>query len=165
MKVVLFVVLFWVTSYQLWAIEPKNNFYLASNLSFTRFVVSQNFGMEFDKKAYKFGVYLGFNPERLIRFEHWSPQSKVHLSGYLLDNEKLSISVGGDIQAALRNYPDNKELNILSLFGGYHLSYGGRLQFLQTLSLGTSYFKAESTPSFWVHDIQFMIGIRYRLAL
>lgn len=147
------------------AIEPRNNFFLATNLSFTRFVVSQNFGMEFDKKGYKFGVYLGYNPERLMRFGHWSPQSKVHWSGYLLDNEKLSISIGGDIQAALRNYPDNKELNILSLFGGYHLSYGGRFQFLQTLSLGCSYFNAELIQNFLVHDIQFMIGIRYRLAL
>jgi hypothetical protein len=70
-----------------------------------------------------------------------------------------------DFLATNKIYPLNQNIHAFSLFCGYGLSYGKKIQFIQSLSLGSSclFETTQDVKPFFVHDFKVMFGIRYIL--
>jgi hypothetical protein len=141
----------------------KSKFALSSQLSATRFYVDHNLGLEVEGNRFRFGGFIGYSPLQLLRYGHFSSHFK--LSGHikLVGLNKISIYTSMDFLSAFNVVSSNPTLRVFSLFGGYGLTYGNRLQLVQTLSLGASQLRANELKPYWVHDFQITLGVRYFL--
>ena len=143
--------------------EP--DFHLSSELFGTRYMLGHHLGIQREQNKWRFGLSVGYNPDRLFRFQHFSGQLRLSANRTIQQNELVHVGCQVDFLASNKIYPLNQSIHVVSLFGGYGLSYGKKIQFIQSLSLGASYFfeTTQDIKPFFVHDFKVMFGIRYLL--
>jgi hypothetical protein len=141
----------------------NSQYAISSQLFATRFQVVNSIGFELEHKQWGIGVFMGYLPDRVVRFGHFSRNFKLSTHRTLVQQDKLTMTIAMDALSAFRVYPNNPDLSILSFFCGYGLVYGKRLQFTQNLAIGTSQFnpRALNLKPYWVHDFQLSFGLRY----
>jgi len=146
-----------------WGQDSK--YALATHFFATRFYLAHNIGLEYDYGLWRMGAYVGYNPERLMRYNHFAYNFKGSINRKLIQNEKLSIQVNTEVVTAFRLYPNNASQRISSVFCGYGLTYGTKFQFTQVLALGASHFNpnVHDLKPYWVHDFYVSVGVRYFL--
>jgi hypothetical protein len=136
---------------------------LSSQINITRYTIAHNFGVEIVHKKNNVGIYLGYNPKHLLRYELLSNHLKLSFSRELVRQEILCFSAGFDFFTFFRFYPQNRELKVASGFVGYSLQYGDHWQIFQSLQLGLSHFTTSNSKASTVQDFQIALGLKYRL--
>jgi hypothetical protein len=118
-----------------------------------------DYGLQYNK--YRAELALGYELGRAVQYRHFAPTFGFGLGIELMHQQKLFLDLKTDFLCQRNQYPSNSAIVSRSLYTGYELRIGEKIQFSQRLSLGLLHNEALSGYNKLIHDFLFSCGVHY----
>lgn len=127
----------------------------------TRQSVVNYLGYQFSRNLWHGELALGYDVSRVVQYSHFSPSLIVGAGYGIIVHEKTQLNLKTNFMYQWNHYPSNPDLVSRSMYVGYELKHGQKIQFSQRLMLGVLNNSALSGMSNLTHDFLFAVGIHY----
>jgi hypothetical protein len=118
-----------------------------------------DYGLQF--KKYRAELAFGYELGRAVQYQHFAPALGFGLGFELMSQEKLHLDLKSNFLCQRNQYPSNSSIVSRSVYMGYELRLGQKIQFSQRLSLGLLHNEALSGYNKLIHDFLFSCGVHY----
>lgn len=110
---------------------------------------------------YRVELGLGYELGRAVQYKHFAPAFLLGLAYQFVENDKIKMDFKTRFLRQYKQYPSNSSLVSNSLYVGYELRVGNKIQFSQALMLGFLNNEALSGYSKLTHDFLISVGVHY----
>lgn len=119
--------------------------------------------VDYGFKYQLFSVELAFGYElgRLLQYRHLAPSLGFGTGYSIVSQEKIHLDLKSNFLCQRNQYPSNSSLVSRSMYVGYELKIGKKIQFSQRLALGIMHNEALSGYNKLSHDFMISAGINY----
>lgn len=115
----------------------------------------------FSLNQYRAELGLGYELGRAVQYKHFAPAFLLGLAYQFVANDKIKMDFKTRFLRQYKQYPSNSSLVSNSLYLGYELRVGNKIQFSQALMLGFLNNEALSGYNKLTHDFQISVGVHY----
>jgi hypothetical protein len=110
---------------------------------------------------YRAELGLGYELGRALQYKHFAPAFLLGLAYQFVENDKIKMDFKTRFLRQYKQYPSNSSLVSNSLYVGYELRVGNKIQFSQALMLGFLNNEALSGYNKLTHDFLISVGVHY----
>lgn len=115
----------------------------------------------FSVNQYRAELGLGYELGRAVQYKHFAPAFLLGLAYQFVDHDKIKMDFKTRFLRQYKQYPSNNSLVSNSLYLGYELRVGNKIQFSQALMLGFLNNEALSGYNKLTHDFLISVGVHY----
>ena len=115
----------------------------------------------FSLNQYRAELGLGYELGRAVQYKHFAPAFLLGLAYQFVENDKIKMDFKTRFLRQYKQYPSNSSLVSNSLYVGYELRVGNKIQFSQALMLGFLNNEVLSGYNKLTHDFQISVGVHY----